>query len=65
MRRYSPLQGALAGIVGFAVLLSAYLAALTLWARALLISYLQTELPLMLERLRLVFDQILVLRESF
>ncbi|WP_299725139.1 hypothetical protein [uncultured Tateyamaria sp.] len=64
MLRHSPLQGTLAGLVGFVILSLVYLTALTLWARALLIAFLQTELPLILERLRLAIDQLLVLRET-
>ena len=62
--RQSALLGLMAGLVGYVLLLVAYLAGLTLWARAQLIAFIQTELPVLLERLREPLDQLLILRES-
>jgi hypothetical protein len=62
--RNSAVQGALAGLIGFAVLLVAYVTLLGLWARAQFRAFVETQLPLIMERLLQIADQIGPVREA-
>jgi hypothetical protein len=64
LARQSSLQGLLAGLLSFALVIGAYLVLLAFWARAQLVAFLKTELPLILERVAQVFDQVKTLKET-
>ena len=63
-RRDSALTGAIAGLIGFVVVLVAYVTVLGLWARAQFLAFVETQLPLIMERLLQIADQIGPLREA-
>ncbi|MEM1076745.1 MAG: hypothetical protein AAF665_16565 [Pseudomonadota bacterium] len=65
VRRSSTLAGLLSGVVSLVVLLGAYLTVLALWARAALIEFVNTQLPVLTERIMLLIDQVGALRETF
>ena len=64
-RWQSGVAGVLAGLISFVVLLAAYMSALAIWLRAQLIEFVKTEMPLILERLVALADQVRLLKESF
>ena len=63
-RSQSGLMGAIAGLISFLGLLVVYVSALSIWLRAQLINFVQTEMPLILERLVELADQVRLLKES-
>jgi hypothetical protein len=63
-RRESVATGTVAGLVTFVVLLAAYLAALAFWVRSLLIEFINTRLPLLIDQLKVLVDQFPMLKEA-
>lgn len=60
----SSLLGLFAGLIAFAGLLTAYLAALAAWLREALRSFVEMYLPQLLEQLLLLLEQVAPLRET-
>ena len=62
--RGSALWGALAGLIGFFVLSVGYLALLFIWVRGQLLAFIETQLPLIIEKVLMLLDQYLVLKDA-
>ena len=62
--RQAPILGALAGLIGFAVLMTGYVAALFIWVRAQVLAFIETQLPLIIDNVLMLLDRYLVLRDA-
>ncbi|MDW4496898.1 hypothetical protein R5H30_02810 [Sulfitobacter sp. D35] len=60
----SGMAGLLMGILSFVVLMGGYLVALALWARSLFVTFVETELPLLTEKLLLFLERFETFRET-
>ncbi|MEO0766680.1 MAG: hypothetical protein AAFS01_12635 [Pseudomonadota bacterium] len=63
-RAHSSLLGALVGLLGFCVLMTGYVALLYLRVRAQLFAFIESELPLLINRFLGIVEQLLQLRET-
>ena len=64
-RSGSSVMGAISGLVSFVLLLIAYFSALAIWLREQLTEFVQTEMPMILDRLVMLADQVRLFKESF
>ena len=63
-RAHSSLLGALVGLLGFCMLMTGYVALLYLRVRAQLFAFIESELPLFINRFLGIVEQLLQLRET-
>lgn len=62
--RQAPILGALAGLIGFAVLMTGYVAVLFMWVQAQLLAFIETQLPLIIDNVLMLLDRYLVLKDA-
>ncbi|WP_299653964.1 hypothetical protein [uncultured Tateyamaria sp.] len=63
-RMQSVLLGLVAGVIGFAATFATSVGLMLIWLRARLIAFVETEIPLILNRLSELFGQIAPLKET-